>query len=138
EHAGKPAEHLPILATDPVRGEDDALVTLVAFEDFQCPYCARAEATIAELEKSYGRDLRVVWKDNPLPFHVSARPAARLARVAFLAGGAKNFWALHDKIFADQKSIVSYGAYGTDGGPGSATTTVQAWAASFGADATAV
>lgn len=75
---GKPATHLPILATDPARGGDDPIVTLVAFEDFQCPYCARAEATLAALQTEYGADLRIVWKDEPLSFHVAARPAAKL------------------------------------------------------------
>ena len=127
-HAGKEAAHLPILETDPVRGGDAALVTIVSFEDFQCPFCGRVETTLNALQKKYGGDLRFVWKDEPLPFHTMARPAAKDARVAFLARGPKAFWGLHDAIYADQKSIS-----GTSG-----TATLETWAASFGADATAL
>ncbi|MEO7096019.1 MAG: thioredoxin domain-containing protein [Polyangiales bacterium] len=117
------AKILPILETDPVLGTDDALVTIVAFDDFQCPYCKRAEATLDALRIKYGTKLRVVWKDNPLPFHKDARPAARMARVAFLAGGNAAYWPLHDKVFANVSSI------GTD---------LEAWGKAAGADATAI
>jgi protein-disulfide isomerase len=125
-----PAKVLPILKTDPVIGGDEALVTIVAFDDFQCPFCKRAETTLDALRKKYDKKLRVVWKDNPLPFHKDARPAAKMARVAFLAGGDAAFWPLHDKIFANVSSIGSdLETWGK--AAGADTTTI----ARFGADA---
>ncbi len=59
---------------EPQRGANDALVTIVQFSDFQCPFCGRVEPTISQIEERYGRDVRVVWMNNPLPFHPNARP----------------------------------------------------------------
>jgi protein-disulfide isomerase len=91
---------LPIAADDPVRGPRDALVTVVMFSDFQCPFCKRVEGTIDELRRLYPKELRVVWKDNPLPFHPRAKPAAQVARAVYRARGNDAFWKLHDSLFA--------------------------------------
>ena len=50
--------NVPIGPDDPVRGPADALVTLVVFADFECPFCSRLEPTLHTLEQRYGRDLR--------------------------------------------------------------------------------
>jgi protein-disulfide isomerase len=60
---------------------------------------------VAALTAKYGNDLRVVWKDNPLPFHQDAGPAAQLAREAFAEGGSKKFWEAHDLLFANQRAL---------------------------------
>src|SRR5262245_49612605 len=52
----------------PQRGPDDALVTIVMFSDYQCPFCKRAEPTISRILNEHRNDVRVVWRDNPLPF----------------------------------------------------------------------
>lgn len=89
----------------PVRGAKDALVTIVVFADFQCPYCKRANETLAELLERYPGDLRVVWKDRPLPFHERAKPAAVFARAARAQRGDAGFWAAHDKLFENQDRL---------------------------------
>ena len=71
----------------PVMGDPRALVTIVAFTDYQCPYCRRAEATLAQLRQSYGNQLRLVVAEAPLPMHERARPAA-IAALAASAQGA--------------------------------------------------
>lgn len=86
----------------PVRGNADALVTLVLFSDFECPFCKRIEPTIDELLEDYGDDLRVVWKHNPLPFHQRAEPASRAAWAAQQQG---KFWEYHALVFENQKSL---------------------------------
>lgn len=97
--------NIPVLADDPVRGSADALVTLVVFSDFQCPFCKRVEATLDELRKLYAKDLRIVWKDNPLPFHQRALPAATLARAVLQTKGNDAFWKMHDALFENQASL---------------------------------
>lgn len=97
--------NVPVLPGDPVLGPPDALVTLIAFSDFQCPYCKRVEATLSELAKRYAKDLRIVWKDNPLPFHDRALPAALLGRFAYDKSGNHAFWKVHDALFANQPAL---------------------------------
>jgi protein-disulfide isomerase len=88
---------------DPARGPTTAKVTVHEFADFQCPFCARAEATLQEVAKSYGDRVRFVWHDLPLPFHDRALAAARGAREGRRQGGDRAFWALHDKFLLEAK-----------------------------------
>jgi protein-disulfide isomerase len=90
---------VPVLGDDPIRGPKDALVTMIIFSDYQCPFCKRVEDTIKQVSESYKNDLRIVWKDNALPFHPRAKPAAILGRVAYEKKGDKGFWDAHDAMF---------------------------------------
>ncbi len=57
----------------PVWGTPTALVTVVEFADFECPFCARAEPTLVKAREIYGPEtLRIVWKNMPLPFREDA------------------------------------------------------------------
>jgi protein-disulfide isomerase len=96
---------VPVTAAQPVRGPADALVTMVVVSDFQCPFCSRVEPTVTQLIESYGRDLRVVWRNNPLPFHENAGPAAELAMEAFEQQGSDGFWRMHDTLFEHQTAL---------------------------------
>jgi protein-disulfide isomerase len=111
---GKPQEEppvdttvwkVPVTADDPIKGAKDALVTVVVFSEFQCPFCKRVEPTIKQIMDTYKGDVRVVWRDNPLPFHPRAVPAATLARVAFTTKGNDAFWQAHDKLFESQPKL---------------------------------
>ena len=60
------------------------------FSDFQCPFCARAEPTLAEVRKIYGDRVRIVARDLPLPtLHPMAPLAAEAAREAFVQKGQR-------------------------------------------------
>lgn len=83
-------------------GGKQPLVTLVAWSDFQCPYCARVGPTMTQLEKEYGDDLAIVFKHNPLSFHKRAMAAALAAEAA---GRQGKFWPMHDKLFANNKAL---------------------------------
>ncbi len=96
---------IPVAADDPVRGPADALVTIVQFSDFECPFCQRVDATLKELLRLYGKDVRLVWKDHPLPFHERALPAASLARAAYTKRGNEGFWRVHDALFASHPDL---------------------------------
>ncbi len=99
--AAGPAQ-IELRPDDPVRGNPKAPVTIVVFSDFQCPFCARVEPTLAEAERTYGDKLRVVWKHQPLPFHPNAMPAAKAAEAAREQG---KFWPMHDRLFASQQEL---------------------------------
>ena len=84
------------------RGSNDALVTIVVFSDFQCPFCARVTPTLEKVEQAYGQDVRVVYKHNPLAFHHYALPAAKAAEAA---GRQGKFWKMHDLLFENQREL---------------------------------
>jgi protein-disulfide isomerase len=86
----------------PVKGNADALITLVEFSDYECPFCSRANTTVEQLQKDYGNKLRVVMKQSPLSFHPRAKPAA-LAALA--AGEQGKYWEYHSKLFANAKAL---------------------------------
>src|SRR6185437_8204970 len=95
-----------ISSKDPTWGSRSAPVTMVLFSDFQCPFCSRVEQTVNQLKDRYGKDkLRVVWKNNPLPFHPNAKPAATAAQAVFTLGGSAAFWKFHDAAFSNQKDL---------------------------------
>ncbi|MCA9683196.1 MAG: thioredoxin domain-containing protein [Myxococcales bacterium] len=82
----------------PARGRADAPITIVAFSDFQCPFCAKGHLQAMEpLREIYGDDIRFVFKHFPLPGH----PLGALAsRASFAARDAGKFWEFHDAVFA--------------------------------------
>ncbi len=86
----------------PTKGPQDAKITVVEFSDFECPFCSRGAATVEEILKAYPKDVKVAFKNLPLPFHKNAKPAA-LAALA--AGKQGKFWEMHDKLFANQKGL---------------------------------
>jgi protein-disulfide isomerase len=93
------------VAGSPARGPSTALVTIVEFSDFQCPYCKRVEPTLERVRATYGDRVRIVWKDQPLSFHPRAMPAAHLAREALAQKGETGFWSVHDKLFDAQPKL---------------------------------
>jgi protein-disulfide isomerase len=84
------------LADAPVRGPADALITIVELSDFGCPFCGRAQATLAELERLYPGQLRLAYRHNPLDLE-----DAGLAAEASMAAAAQGqFWPMHDRLYA--------------------------------------
>ena len=88
---------------DHVRGGHDALVTLVEYGDFECPYCGRAEPVIRELLASFDDELRYVWRHLPLSdVHPDAQLAAEATEAAAVQGA---FWELYDALLAHQGTL---------------------------------
>jgi protein-disulfide isomerase len=79
-------------------GPDDALVTIVVWSDFQCPFCARLAPVLAHLREKYPSDVRIVYRHLAMSFHRSAAGAAEAGVAAAEQG---KFWAFHDQLFAD-------------------------------------
>jgi protein-disulfide isomerase len=90
------------IASAPVRGPKNAPVTIVEFSDFQCPFCGRAVPTLKAIKEQYGNKVKVAFKNQPLPMHPDARPAAAAAMAANEQG---KFWEYHDKLFANQQAL---------------------------------
>jgi protein-disulfide isomerase len=96
---------IPVSDDDPQKGPDTALVTIVEFSEFQCPFCSRVLPTMKQIMDTYKDKVRIVFKSNPLPFHKRALPASNMAREAYAQKGDKGFWDAHDLLFENQKKL---------------------------------
>ena len=86
----------------PVRGDPEAKIAVVEFSDFQCPYCGRAVTLLDQISKTYGDQVRIVFKHLPLSIHPKAPAAHAAAEAAHRQG---KFWEMHNKIFANQAEM---------------------------------
>jgi protein-disulfide isomerase len=76
-----------------VRGEPDAPL-VIEYGDYECPYCAQADAMLA------GLAVRRVFRHFPV---VSKHPRARVLAAAAEAAGLQGaYWDFHDSLYADQ------------------------------------
>jgi protein-disulfide isomerase len=87
---------------DPATGAALPLVTIVEYSDFQCPFCSKLASTLEEVAGEHDQEVKLVFKQFPLPMHPQAEPAARAALAAHQQG---KFWAMHDKMFANQRAL---------------------------------
>ena len=91
-------------AHDHVRGPMSALVTLVEYGDFECPYCGQAEPVVRELLADFG-DLEYVWRHLPLnDVHPNTQLAAEASEAAAAQGA---FWEMHDLLLRHQDALRS-------------------------------
>jgi Na+/H+ antiporter NhaA len=89
---------------DHVRGPEKALVTVVEYGDFQCPYCGQAEPAVRALLRDFG-DVRYVWRHLPLnDVHPDAQPAAEASEAAARQGA---FWEMHDLLLDHQDALAT-------------------------------
>ncbi len=107
---------------DPYLGPEDAPVEIIAFEDFQCPFCERAEPIILSVLEQYPDEVKFVYRDFPLyTIHNKAIAAARAGECADAQG---MFWEWHDQAYANQSALSA------------APSIFSVWAESAGLDLT--
>ncbi|MGB8770369.1 MAG: thioredoxin domain-containing protein, partial [Candidatus Korobacteraceae bacterium] len=93
------------VAGRPVRGNPDAKVTLVNFDDFECPFCARMHSTLmSEILPQYGDKIKIIYKDYPLSMHPWAVHAANDANCLAKDSG-KSYWEFADYVHGNQHAI---------------------------------
>ena len=87
-------------------GPADAPVTLVIYADFECPYC-KAEAPILRqnLPQTYGKKVRVVFRDFPISEPHPWALAAHIAGRCVYRQDEKKFWKFFDWIYTVQPEI---------------------------------
>lgn len=106
QDAAPPAEVKVEIGDSPVKGADDAPVTMMEFADFQCPFCGRFYSdTLPAFQESYidTGNVKFVFKHFPLDsIHPQAVPAALASECAKEQG---KFWEYHDIIFQNQQLL---------------------------------
>jgi len=90
----------------PVRGNPNAKVTIVSYDDFECPFCSQVHRTLfPELLKEYGDRVAFIYKDFPLS---EIHPWAVHAAVDANCLGALNtdaYWDFADYIHSNQQLV---------------------------------
>jgi len=96
------------LSGRPTRGNKDAKVVVVNFDDFECPFCSRMHQTLfPELLKEYGDRVEFVYKDYPLSeIHPWATHAAVDANCLAVQNNDA-YWDFADHIHANQREVNS-------------------------------
>lgn len=88
----------PIGSEDRIMGDINAKITLVMYEDFQCPFCARfyedAESNIRNTYVQNG-DVALVYRD----YAFLGPESQKSAEAARCAGEQGKFWEYHDYLF---------------------------------------
>ena len=90
----------------PWRGAVSPKVTIIVYDDFQCPYCAVMYKTLfADGMKGYADQVRIIFKDYPLfGIHPWARHAA-IDSNCLAEQSNDAYWAFADYVHANQKEI---------------------------------
>lgn len=90
------------IGDSPIRGPADAPVTIVAYADYQCPFCKKGHQRMEEVRQKYPERVRIVFEHFPLQMHDQAKPASRVT-LAALEQGIEYYWKMHDRLFERQE-----------------------------------
>jgi protein-disulfide isomerase len=96
----------PVVKVDvtgaPMEGDADAKVTIVEFADFECPHCKALQPEMQKLLQLYPKDIKIYFRNFPLPQHDRAVPAAVAAEAA---GKQGKFWEMEGTLFDNQDNL---------------------------------
>lgn len=85
-----------VTADDHVLGPSGALVTVLEYGDYECPYCRGAARDVHRLLDRYPGQIRFVFRNFPIKqVHPHAEQAAEAAEAAAAQG---KFWEMHDLL----------------------------------------
>lgn len=87
-----------------ILGDPKAPITIVAYSDFQCPYCKKGAENVAQVIDKYGVKVRFIFKHLPLDFHPFAMPAAKRFE-AIAMQDSKKAYKFHDEVFKNQDKM---------------------------------
>jgi len=82
-----------------IKGDKEALSTLIEYSDFQCPACGSYYPIVKKVSEDLSAQVRFAYRHFPLPQHKNAKLAATVAEAA---GKQGKFWEMHDLIFQNQ------------------------------------
>lgn len=91
-----------VSADDHTQGNPDALIELVEYGDYQCPYCRDFHYIIKALQTQFGDQLKFVFRNFPLEMHPNALHAALSAE---LMAKHNQFWPMHDRLYENQDAL---------------------------------
>ena len=81
-------------------GTNNAILTIVEFSDFACPYCEASHSILKKIVNKYPGKVKIFYRD--LPLHENSIDLSMAARCA---GEQGSFWEMHDQLFANQDNL---------------------------------
>ena len=110
---------------DHIYGNPDALISLIEYSDFECPFCKRFHATPKKVVEAFNGKVNWVYRHFPLGFHnPMAQKLAEVTECANELGGNDAFWKFTDYLYANSKS----------NGKGVSDSEISAYATKIGLD----
>lgn len=95
----------PDPAIDHVRGNPDAIISLIEYSDVECPFCKNFQQTPGALVAKFNGQVSWIWRHFPLSFHEPmASKEAVAAECANKLGGPQSYWNFIDKMIATTRS----------------------------------
>jgi len=93
------------LSKQPSYGAVVPKITIVEYSDFQCDYCRQMSAVLKEVQREFGTQIRVYFKEYPLrDIHPWAGEAAVIGRCV-LKQDEDAFWEYHDWVFGKHDEL---------------------------------
>src|SRR3989344_3408173 len=99
QQSGNPDAMAEVTSADYVRGNRNAPVKLVVFNDLECPFCKQFHSTLNQVSQEYKDRVVLVYRHFPLDIHPKAMKEAEAAECVGELGGNDKFWLFIDKIF---------------------------------------
>lgn len=90
------------ISNSPFLGEETSPIAIVVYDDFECPYCAKAVPLLKQVVDKYQGQAKLVFKNFPLSSHRNARNAALTALAADRQG---KFWEVHDLLYENYNRL---------------------------------
>jgi protein-disulfide isomerase len=93
----------PVSAKDHIQGNNNAVIELVEYGDYQCPHCGRAYPIVKKMQAQLGDKMKLIFRNFPL---ANIHPDAVMAAVATEAAALQDkYWEMHDIIFENQEEL---------------------------------
>ena len=92
------------VSNNPIIGDEDALVDIIIFSDFECPYCLSLYYQLENVHDDYfstGK-AKLIFLNFPLQSHLKANLLAKISEYSFEIG---NFYEVYQFLFENQQNI---------------------------------
>lgn len=95
---------------DHIKGDKNALISVIEYSDYECPFCVRHHPTLEKLLEE-NDDVNWVYRHFPLSFHPNAQVTAEASECVAELAGNDAFWEFTQIVFdkgAKKASLADY------------------------------
>jgi len=90
----------PVVGRDHFSGNSEAVITLLEYSDFECPFCKNFHETVHKIIEGYDGKVNWVYRHYPLQIHnPGAQKEAEASECAGEVGGDDAFWKYADLVY---------------------------------------